>query len=140
MDSNSWKEIDNSKPIPEPIIFNVKNAADDYVSEIAQPDEDDSFIKEVKDSYMTGAQYGYNIAQVFVNDLRKLIEENNTTYLVLKKKLSELEINSFPTNFENMDKLQKLQKNSEKGIDDANQQVNNSDPGKPFFDNPPVKL
>lgn len=101
MDSNSWKEIDNSTPIPEPIIFNVKNAADDYSINVFE-----GYVS-TKNIFEAGAQYGYNIAQVFVNDLKKLIDENNASYVALEKKFFDAQ---------------------------QTQSVDTSDPAKPIFD------
>ena len=64
MDNNSWKTIDNTKGIPEPILTNVKNAAEGW----GIPEKD-------RVLFYDGAQFGYNIAQVFVEDLKEDVEK-----------------------------------------------------------------
>ena len=51
--------MDNSQPIPEPILSKVKK----YL-------EDNPNI-----TLLEAAQYGYNIAQVFVDELKKIVEK-----------------------------------------------------------------
>lgn len=75
--ADAWKEIDNTLPIPVPIIFDVENAAKEYI-----------IITNTKmQTFLDGAQYGYNIAQVFVNDLKKEIDEMIKEISVLTLKL-----------------------------------------------------
>lgn len=51
------ESIDNSYPIPEPILTNVKEFLENHLHN--------------DPAYLLAAQYGYNIAQIFVEFLKK---------------------------------------------------------------------
>lgn len=73
---NTYKEyiMDNIHNMPEPILTNISKYCDSiYYSE------------DKKELFIGGAEYGYNIAQVFVNDLKEEIKQLNAKIEELKK-------------------------------------------------------
>lgn len=61
--------MDNTKQIPEPLLTNVK----EYAQSVTVSDNDKCLI-------MDGAQYGYNLAQVYVNDLEKIMRQTQKAF------------------------------------------------------------
>lgn len=56
--------MDNTKPIPEPLRTNVS----DFADSIKIPEEN-------KCLFMDGAQYMYNLREIYVDDLKGVIED-----------------------------------------------------------------
>lgn len=79
------EEVDNAKPIPEPILSNVLN----FIKKSKVPADCEIFFRD-------GAQYGYTIAQVFVEDLKnEMIEINSRFKTIVDQKNAEIEALNF---------------------------------------------
>lgn len=71
MPQEEIKFADNSTPIPEPLLSNVKKYWDKelkILSFVGVPSEENSFLD--------GAQYMYNLRQVYVGELEKSLQEH----------------------------------------------------------------
>lgn len=76
--------------LPEPINQKVKDKAFAPVGktdiQIVHPDLDNAINAIRTNSFYEGGQYGYNLAQVFTNDLKTLIREHEEKYRELLRK------------------------------------------------------
>lgn len=69
--------VDNTQPIPEPVIQNVKAYCN-------------LNIFESREQFMCGAQYGYNLGMVMVKDVEAVVEEYRTLVQKLEAENEQL--------------------------------------------------